>query len=290
MDLWFTEEHTKDVRFSIRVEKQIHSEQSRYQRIDVFESDEFGRLLTLDGQIMLTEKDEFIYHEMIVHVPMAVNPNIKNVLVIGGGDGGTVRELTQYRSIERIDLAELDERVLEVSRKYFPRISQNLSDPRVSFSFEDGLKFIREKEKEYDLILVDSTDPSGPGEGLFTKEFYGSCCNALKENGILVNQQECAYYADYSKFMKRAYQRMREIFPVCRIYQAQIPSYPSGNWVFGFASKGLDPVSDLQSTKWKALGLKTRYYNTDVHVGSFAIPNYIRDMLTDATEIGRAHV
>ncbi|MCY1714078.1 polyamine aminopropyltransferase [Caproiciproducens galactitolivorans] len=284
MDLWFTEQHTKDVCFSIRVEKQIHSEQSKYQRIDVFESKEFGRFLTIDGKMMLTEKDEFIYHEMIVHVPMAVNPGVKNVLVIGGGDGGTIRELTRYGTIEKIDLVEVDKRVLEVSRAYFPEVSEKLSDKRISFYFEDGLRFIREKENEYDLIIVDSTDPFGPGEGLFTKEFYGSCCNALKENGILVNQQECPYYADYSKFMKRAHQCMQEFFPVCRIYQAQIPSYPSGNWVFGFASKGLNPVSDLRDSEWNKLGLKTRYYNTDVHVGSFAIPNYIRDILADTTE------
>ncbi|MBR0359224.1 MAG: polyamine aminopropyltransferase, partial [Selenomonadaceae bacterium] len=163
--LWFTEQHTPNVRFSIKIDKQLFSEQSEFQRIDVFESEEFGRVLALDGYLMLTEKDEFIYHEMITHVPMCVHPSAKRVLVIGGGDGGTVRELTKYQNIEKIDLVEIDQRVVEVSKMFLPKTAAALEDPRVTCYYEDGLKFIRHVEDEYDLILVDSTDPFGPGEG-----------------------------------------------------------------------------------------------------------------------------
>ena len=279
MELWYTEEHSENVRFSIKVEEQLYSAQSQFQRIDVFQSKEFGRFFTLDGLMMVTEKDEFIYHDMITHVAMATNPNIKKVLVIGAGDGGTVRELTRYSTIEHIDMVEIDKMVVDVCIKYLPQTACKLNDKRVNLLFEDGLKFVRTKTNEYDLIIVDSTDPFGPGEGLFTKEFYGNCFNALKEDGILVNQHETPYYDSYAKSMQRAHKRIKEFFPVCRVYQAHIPTYPSGHWLFGFASKKYDPVKDLDADKWNKLGLKTKYYNTDIHTGSFALPNYVIDLL-----------
>ncbi len=279
MDLWYTEEHSKDVRFSIKINKQIYTKESKFQRIDILESKEFGKVLTLDGLIMVTEKDEFIYHEMITHVPMAVNTNIKKVLVIGGGDGGCVRELTRYKSIEEIHMVEIDEEVVKACKEYIPKTACSLSDSRVKIFYQDGLKFVRTKENEYDLIIVDSTDPFGPGEGLFTKEFYGNCYKALTEDGILVNQHESDYYSDYAKSMKRAHKRIQEIFPICEIYQAHIPTYPSGHWLFGFASKKFNPVEDLNEEKWNNLNLKTRYYNTRLHKGAFALPNYVNEMM-----------
>ncbi len=281
MDLWFSEPHTPDVKMSIRIDRQLHSEQSEFQRIDIFESKEFGRFLTLDGLMMLTEKDEFIYHEMITHVAMASNPEIKKVLVIGAGDGGTVRELARYDTIEHIDMVEIDERVVEVSKEFLQQTACSLDDPRVNIVYDDGLRFVRRKENCYDLIIVDSTDPFGPGEGLFTSEFYGNCFNALTEKGILVNQHESPYYADDAKAMQRAHKRIKEFFDVCRVYQAHIPTYPSGHWLFGFASKALDPLTaDIE--KWNGLGLYTRYYNTDLHRGCFAIPNYVKELLENA--------
>lgn len=281
MELWYTEQHTDNVRFSIKVNRELHSEQSEFQRIDILESDEFGRFLTLDGLMMLTEKDEFIYHDMIVHVPMATNLNIKNVLVIGAGDGGTIRELTRYESIERIDMVEIDERVVEVCKEYIPQTACKLDDKRISFFFEDGLKFVRNKENEYDLIIVDSTDPFGPGEGLFTKEFYGNCYKALREDGILVNQHESPYYEYHARAMKDAHEKMIKVFPINKVYQAHIPSYPSGHWLFGFASKKYDPIKNLNKDAWNSLGIKTKYYNTDLHVGCFALPNYVKEMLEE---------
>ena len=162
MEFWFSEFHTPDVKHSIRVNKQLYSKQSDYQRIDIFETPEFGRVLTLDGNVMLTERDEFIYDEMIVHVPMAVHKEARDILVIGAGDGGVVRELTRYDRVERIDLVEMDPQVVEACRAYLPGNACRMDDRRVHIYFENALKFIRRCEEEYDLIIVDSSDPFGP--------------------------------------------------------------------------------------------------------------------------------
>ena len=284
MELWFSEPHTKHAKFSVQIKESILTRQSRYQRIDVMDTYDFGRILTLDGYMMLTEKDEFIYHEMMVHLPMAVNPDIRRVLVIGAGDGGTIRELTRYSTIEHIDMVEIDREVVEVCKEYLPQTACKLEDPRVHIYYEDGLKFVRYHEQEYDLILVDSTDPFGPGEGLFTKEFYGNCYKALTHQGILINQHESPYYPMDAKAMQRAHNRLHGVFEVCKCYQIHIPTYPSGHWLFGFASKGLDPVKDCQADRWNALGLKTRYYNTQLHKGCFALPNYVLELLKQSEE------
>ena len=281
MQPWFTERHTNGVNFSIKVDRQLFSGHSEFQRIDIFDSKEFGRFLALDGYMMLTEKDEFIYHEMIVHVPMAVHPNVKKVLVIGAGDGGVIRELCRYETIETIDMVEIDELVVEVSKKYLPTTACCFDDPRLNIFYQDGLRFVRTKENEYDLIIVDSTDPFGPGEGLFTKEFYGNCFKALNETGIMVNQHESPFYQTDAIAMQRAHKRIVESFPISRVYQAHIPTYPSGHWLFGFASKKYHPIKDFQKTKWNARGMKTKYYNTGIHIGSFALPNYVEELLRD---------
>lgn len=279
MDLWFTEQHTKNVRLSIKVERQLYSEQSEFQRIDIFESPEFGRFLTLDGYMMLTEKDEFIYHEMIVHVPMCVKPDTKKALIIGGGDGGTARELLRYPDIAQIDLVEIDEAVVKACREYLPQTASCLSDSRLNIHYEDGLKFVRHYENAYDLILVDSTDPFGPGEGLFTREFYGNCYKALTADGILVNQHESPFYEADAYATERAHKRIAQTFPIASVYQAHIPTYPSGHWLFGYAAKGRPPIQGVDFAAWNSLNLSTRYYNTDLHAGAFALPNYVRKLL-----------
>jgi spermidine synthase len=281
MELWFTEKHTPNVNFSIKVDRQLYGGQSEFQRIDVFDSKEFGRFLTLDGYIMLTEKDEFVYHEMIVHVPMAVHPDARNILVIGAGDGGVIRELTHYDIVENIDLVEIDELVVEVCKRYLPTTSCRMDDPRVHIYYEDGVKFIRSCVNKYDLIIVDSTDPFGPGEGLFTKEFYGSCYKALSDDGIMVNQHESPFYSEDAAAMQRAHKRIVESFPISRVYQVHIPTYPSGLWLFGFASKKYHPINDMNAAVWNLLGIKTRYYNSRLHAGSFALPTYVEELLRD---------
>ncbi len=279
MEFWFSENHTPNVQISIRVDKQLYSGKSEFQRIDVFESPEFGRFLTLDGYMMLTEKDEFIYHEMITHVPMAVHPNVKKILVIGAGDGGVVRELVRYHDIEHIDMVEIDPLVVEVCKKYLPQTACRFDDPRLSLHFEDGLRFVRFKENEYDLIIVDSTDPFGPGEGLFTKEFYGNCYKALKDDGILINQHESPFYPEDAQACQRAHKNIVNTFPIAKVYQAHIPTYPSGHWLFGFASKKYHPLRDLDETRWNMRSLTCRYYTTTLHKGAFYIPAYVEELL-----------
>lgn len=279
MELWYSEEYTENVKFSIKVDKQLYSGKSEFQRIDVFESQEFGRFLTLDGIMMLTEKDEFIYHEMITHIPMAVHPHVSKVLVIGAGDGGVVRELTKYKTIESIDLVEIDAEVISVCKEFLPKTACCFDDSRLKIYNQDGLKFVRKYENEYDLIIVDSTDPFGPGEGLFTKEFYGNCFKALKNDGIMVNQHESPFYESDAIAMKRAHKRIVESFPISKVYQAHIPTYPSGHWLFGFASKKYHPIRDLKADWWNGLDIRTKYYNTNLHRGSFYLPNYVEEML-----------
>ncbi len=284
MEMWFSEFHTPDVKHSIRMNKHLYSVESDYQRIDIFETPEYGKVLALDGNVMLTERDEFIYDEMITHVPMAVHPGIKKVLVIGAGDGGVVKELTRYDRIEKIDLIELDPMVVEACRSYLPGNACRLDDVRVHINFGNALKFIRRSENEYDLIIVDSTDPFGPSEGLFTKEFYGNCFNALTEDGIMVNQQGSPFYSHDAEAMRRSHKRIAQTFPISKVYQAHIPTYAAGYWHFGFASKKYHPVNDLNAKAWTELNLKTKYYTTRLHVGAFWLPAFLEEMLKEVEE------
>jgi len=281
MELWFSDYHTEDVKLDIKIEKQLFGADTDFQRIDVFESKEFGRFISCDGTIVFSEKDEFVYDEMIVHVPMAVHPHVRKVLVIGGGDGGVARELTHYDEIEEIDVVETDHVFIDVCRDYFPDNACGLDDPRVTVFNANGLRFLRTKVDEYDLIISDAIDPLGHAAGLFTKEFYGNCYKALNDTGIMVNQHESPFYQEDAVAMQRAHKRIVESFPISRVYQAHIPTYPSGHWLFGFASKKYHPIKDFQKTKWNARGMKTKYYNTGIHVGSFALPNYVEELLRD---------
>lgn len=281
MEMWFHDEHTDNVKLAIRVDYQVFSAQSEIQRIDVLESKEFGKILVVDGDLMLTEKDEFIYHETISHVPMAVHPQVERILVIGGGDGGVVRELAKYDTVEQIDVVEADPLLVEVCRKYFPQMACSLNDPRVHIYHEDGLRFIRSKSDAYDLIIIDSPNPFGAGEGLFTKEFYGNCFNALHEDGIMINQHESPFYKEEAFQCQRMHKRIVESFPISRIYQAHIPSYPSGHWLFGFASKRYHPIHDMDGIQWKLRGIQTKYYLPRLHEGVFALPAYVEELVQD---------
>lgn len=281
MEMWFSEFHTKDVKHSLRVTRHLYAKQSRYQQIDIFETPEFGRVLVLDGNVMLTERDEFIYDEMITHVPMAVHANAQDILVIGAGDGGVVRELTRYDRVRRIDLVEMDPQVVEACREFLPGNACRMDDRRVHIHFENALRFIRSREAAYDLIIVDSTDPFGPSEGLFTREFYGSCFNALREDGIMVNQQGSPFYAEDAEAMQRSHKRIVNTFPISKVYQAHIPTYAAGYWLFGFASKKYHPINDLDAESWLKLNLRTRYYTPRLHVGAFALPAFLEEMLVE---------
>ena len=281
MDFWFSEMHTSNVKMSIRVEKQLFSGTSDFQRIDVFESPEFGKFVTSDGSVIFSEQDEFTYDEMIVHVPMAVHPNVRKVLVIGGGDGGVARELSHYDEIEQIDVVEPDEMFVNVCREFFPDNSKGLDDPRVSVINRDGLRVLRGKQDEYDLIINDSTDPFGHTAGLFTKEFYGSCFKALHDDGIMVYQHGSPFFDEDEETCRAMHRKAYKSFPISRVYQAHIPTCPSGYWLFGFASKKYHPLRDLDAKRWNARGIKTWYYTTNLHTGSFMLPKYVEDMLEE---------
>lgn len=273
--------HTNNVKMSIRVEKQLFSGTSDFQRIDVFDSVEFGRFLTSDGSVIFSEKDEFTYDEMIVHVPMAVHPSVKKVLVIGGGDGGVARELSYYDEIEEIDVVEPDELFVKVCREFFPDNARGLDDERVKIYYRDGLRFLRGKQDEYDLIINDSTDPLGYTAGLFTKEFYGSCYKALKEDGIMVYQHGSPFFDVDEESCRTMHRKAFKSFPISRVYQAHIPTCPSGYWLFGFASKKYHPLKDFDPERWNKRGLKTWYYSAHLHRGAFMLPKYVEDLLLE---------
>ncbi len=281
MELWFSEYHSEHVKFSFRVRRQLFSQDSGFQHIQVLDTCEFGRVLVMDGFIMMTEKDEFIYHEMVTHVPLAVHPAARRVLVIGGGDGGTLRELCRYPDLEEIILVEIDPLAVEVARQYLPLTAVSFDDPRVTLLHEDGLRYVRRCREEFDLIIVDSTDPFGPGESLFTREFYSSCRYALKEDGILVNQHEGPYYRADAEEAAAIHQKTSSLFPIALVYQAHIPTYPSGHWLFGFMSNRYHPLDDLDAERWQAYGIETDYYNTSLHAGAFALPTYVDRLLNE---------
>ncbi|MBO4846174.1 MAG: polyamine aminopropyltransferase [Lachnospiraceae bacterium] len=281
MELWFSECHTDNVKLSIRTNKELYSGESDYQRFDVMETPEFGKVLISDGEIVFSEADEFIYDEMVTHVPMAVHPNVKKVLIFGGGDGGVATCFTKYPEIESIDLVEPDEKMVEVCKEYFPEQTAGLSDPRVHIFYMEGLHFLRNVQNEYDIIVNDSTDPFGHEEGLFTKEFYGSCYKALKEDGIMVYQHGSPFFDEDEQACRSMHRKVVKSFPVSRVYQAHIATCPAGYWLFGFASKKYHPLDDLDAKRWKDRHIETWYYTINLHRGAFMLPKYVEDLLEE---------
>ena len=278
-EIWFSDVQTDNVKLNIRLDKQLFSAISEYQRIDVFQSPAFGRFVALDGDVIFSEADEFIYNEMVTHVPMAVHPHVKKVLIIGGGGGGVAREYTAYPVIEGVDVVEPDEQFVEVCREYFPEAAKGFEDPRVQVFHQDGLRFLRGRSDEYDIIINDATDPFGHTEGLFTKEFYGSCYKALKADGIMVYQHGSPFFDEDESAFRSMHNKVYRSFPISRVYQAHIPTCTSGYWMFGFASKKYHPIEDFDPVRWNARGLKTEYYTTNLHIGAFMLPKYVEDIL-----------
>lgn len=278
---WFEEqlEIQRGRAVRIAVKRLLVSRQSPFQKIDVYDTVSFGRMLVHDQVIMATESDEAHYHEMIAHVPLCVHPNPQKVLVIGGGDGGTVRELLKHPDVETVHLCEIDEMVVEVCREYFPGLSGGLSDPRVNCFFEDGAAFVEARKGEYDVIIVDSSDPIGPAEVLFQERFYRHLHAALREDGILVSQSESFHY--HREIIENLAAHAAAIFPVYRYYITMVPTYPSGVIGFSFCSKSYDPLADFRPERITPLG-RLRYYNRDIHRGSFALPESFRSFLESA--------
>ena len=278
MGLWFQDciEFGHGCTLSIKIKDVLYHGRSAFQEIAVLNTEKMGRLLVIDGVTMLTEYDEFAYHEMIVHVPLIVHPRPSRVLVIGGGDGGTVREVLKHPEVEAVHLCEIDKGVVDACRKYLPSLASDLDDSRVEIFYEDGAKFVADRSNVYDVIIVDSTDPVGPGQVLFQEPFYADMKKCLTEQGIAVTQCESMYL--HRPVIEGVYTFARKLYPKLGYYYTLVPTYPSGMIGFFFCSKRLDPLGDLNEKRaTKLRGLK--YYSPEIHRAAFALPRFARDFL-----------
>lgn len=280
MDLWYTEKHSENVGISLKITGTLFSGKSEFQQLDILETLEYGRMMLLDGLVMVTERDEFIYHDMIVHPALFTHPQPKKVLVIGGGDGGSIREIVKHPTVTEATLCEIDGLVIEKSIELLPSMAAAIdgSNPRVKLHVDDGLAYIREHQDEYDVILVDSTDPIGPAVGLFEEDFYRLVFGALKEDGIMVAQSESPFY--HAEIQRDMYKNLRAVYPIVEMYQAFIPTYPSGYWSFAFASKKYHPVSDFNRERAAKRDFYTKYYNEDLHLGAFMLPTFAKENIS----------
>ncbi len=275
--LWFTELHGKSSGITIKVTNVLRSIKTRYQKLDVYETEDYGTVLTLDNLVMTTERDEFIYHEMIVHVPLFSHPNPENILIIGGGDGGTLREVLKHKTVKNVDMVEIDEEVVKASKDFFPCFADAFNNPKSNLIFTDGIEFVKGKQNLYDVIIIDSTDPINIGEGLFTTEFYMNCNNALKDKGILCNQAESPFHSP--EWVENIFKKLNKAFPVVKCYRAEVPTYPPGIWCFGFCAKQAEHSLSFQENRYNAYNLKLKYYNKEIHNAAFALPNFLKELI-----------
>lgn len=276
---WIYEKHTDDYGVNWKIDRFLYKGNTEFQEIAVAESKRWGKMLLLDGVVQTTENDEFMYHEMITHVAMHSHPAIKNVLVIGGGDGGTLTQLIKHPAVERIDLVEIDGQVIEISQRYFPGFQPGFSDPRTNIIIKDGIEYLKNfdgKDGKYDLIIVDSSDPAGPATGLFTRSFYSSVYDALGDDGMMVVQSESPLF--YGDMFTSIYSNIYSVFSRAYVYTCTIPTYISGPWTFTVGTKQYDPRS-IVTDKPVLTGLK--YYNREVHQAAFALPEFIKNMLLE---------
>jgi len=270
--LWFTEYQNENLSLGLRINQSLYSTQTQYQSMDVYETEQYGNLLVLDGCVMTTDKDEFVYHEMLSHVPLHTHPNPHSVLVVGGGDGGVIREIIKHPSVERVVLAEIDGEVIEASRRYFPYIASGLDDSRVEIQVADGIQYVAQHPEEFDVILVDSTDPIGPAVGLFAREFYESVARALKPDGLMVAQTESPFANQ--QLIRDTSARIGEVFANVHLYLAFVPTYPTGMWSFTMGSKKYSPLDPVPSRVQD-----TKYYSTEVHKAAFALPPFVQELV-----------
>ncbi|SDZ44613.1 spermidine synthase [Evansella caseinilytica] len=273
MECWFTEKQTKDFGITMRVKRTYVHEKTEFQQLDMVETEEFGNMLLLDGMVMTTEKDEFVYHEMVAHVPLFTHPNPQRVLVVGGGDGGVIREILKHPEVEKATLVDIDGKVIEYSKQYLPTIAGKLDDPRVEVKVDDGFMHIAQSDNEYDVILVDSTEPVGPAVNLFTKGFYEGIAKALKEDGLFVAQTDNPWFSQ--ELIRTVFQDVKETFSITRLYTANIPTYPSGLWTFTMGSKKYDP---LETAEERFHEIDTKYYTPEIHRGAFLLPKFVKDL------------
>ncbi len=277
---WFTEKDSDTgCAFSLHLKAKLHEEETPFQQIAIYETTEFGRLMTLDDIIMLSDRDNFIYHEMMSHPVLFTHPNPRTVAIIGGGDCGTLREVLKHRNIKKVLQIEIDERVTRLAEQYFPTLCESNHDPRVQFHFEDGIKWMANApDNWFDVIIVDSTDPLGPGEGLFTVDFYRDCQRVLKSAGLLVQQSESPLL--HLSLLQSMHQAMHAAgFANTRCLQFPQCVYPSGWWTATLAGSG--DLTEFRFEDADNKSFETRYYNADIQQASFILPNFLADALPD---------
>ncbi len=272
---WFEERFKNSSSIGYRVKAHLHHSASPFQTIDIYQTADFGNLLVLDGAIMLTEAHEFLYHEMLVHIPLLSHPDPRRVLVIGGGDGGTVREVLLHDTVEQVDMVEIDEAVVKVSRQYLPGLAGKLDDPRVRLVIQDAVDFVKNISNEYDIVLVDSTDPIGVGEGLFTRAFYSDVHRALKAGGLVAVQSESPLSP--AGEVQAILSKMKSVFPLVRLYWGPIPCYPYGSWSFTYCSKDGQEPKIRRPKAAETISRSAQYYNPDIHQSAFVLPNFMRE-------------
>ena len=277
MDLKYTELNELGFGVTMETSNVLYSAKTEYQTIDILETQGLGKVLLLDGLVMTTERDEFFYHEMISHIPMNSHPNPERVLVIGGGDGGTVREVLKHDTVKEVVLCEIDGMVIDACKKYLPSIAGMLDDERVNIQVRDGIDYISQQEDAFDIILIDSTDPMGPGEGLFTEEFYLNVNKALKEGGIMSAQSDSPFVNQ--RQMKMMYPLLRKAFPKVNTFLGPIPTYPGGYWSWAFCSNTVEPLSFIAEDRVQKIAKQGKLYNLDIHKAAFALPNFVKKLV-----------
>ena len=284
-DIWFTE-RDENIALSLKHNGKLYEQQSDFQKVEIYETLAYGNMLTLDGLVMCTEKDEYVYHEMITHVPVLTHGQVRKALIIGGGDGGTARELLKHPGIDEVVMVEIDSKVVEASKSFLPGISSALDHPKLNLIIDDGIKYVAGSTAEsFDLVIVDSTDPVGPSEGLFTEAFYRDVYRILKPAGVMVTQSESPRFNN--KVFKEIYACYREIFGTSYVhcYLAYIPTYPTGMWSFSYSTKGgKHPVKDFDNQKGESFVMANtlNYYNPHIHKAAFALPNFVKEMIEAA--------
>jgi spermidine synthase len=277
MDLKYTELSDEGLGITIKVNSTLYHAQSEFQAIDILDTPALGKMLILDGLVMTSERDEYFYHEMIAHIPMNSHPAPKQVLVIGGGDGGTVREVLKHPSVERVVLCEIDGLVVEACKEFLPTIAGKLDDPKVELQIRDGIEYIKTQKNTFDIILIDSTDPMGPGVGLFTEDFYTDVKAALKQGGIMSAQSESPF-AD-QKEIKLMYPLLKKVFPIVKTFVGPMPTYPGGYWSWAFCSNTVEPLSFIDEKRVKLIQSGSKLYNIDIHKAAFALPNFVKELV-----------
>ncbi|CAH8767986.1 polyamine aminopropyltransferase [Paenibacillus dendritiformis] len=273
MELWFTEKQTDSFGITAKIRETYVNEQTPFQHLVMLETEEFGRMLVLDGMVMTTVKDEFVYHEMVAHPALVTHPNPKKVLVVGGGDGGVMREIMKHPSVEKAVLVDIDGKVIEYSKKYLPEIACELDNPRVEVQVNDGYMHILNSKNEYDVIMVDSTEPVGPAAPLFERGFYQGIYDALKDDGLFVAQTDNPWFK--ADLIQKVNRDVKEIFPIVRVYAANIPTYPSGMWTFTMGSKKHDPLKVEEASIPE---METKYYSPRLHHAAFVLPKFVEDL------------